>query len=171
VSDSIDQFFAEWRAQAKSGGFPAVPEDAQYLYRIMRICKALGDRLDATCRRHVLTRSQFEAMAVLRRHHPAPLAAKDLMEAAFLTSGSVTAMLGHLLDKGLVVREVHNSDKRRIKVQLTPAGLEKIESAIKERIEDNVAIAQALPEDSRNEINGLLRQVLTGLESMTVTEK
>lgn len=165
MTDSINRFFAEWGPHMGKGGIPMVPEDTHYLYRIMRICKALGDRLDATCRRHGLTRSQFEALAVLRRRHPDPLSAGDLMQAAFLTSGSVTAMLGQLLDKGLVSRNTHGRDKRRIQVQLTPAGMEKIEAATAERVRDNVALARLLPEESRANINQAMRAFLAALEA------
>lgn len=166
MTDSIDTFFAEWAEQSGSGGLPKLPKDAQYIYRIARACKILGDRLDSTCARHDLTRSQFEAMAVLRRRHPEPLGAGDLMRAAFLTSGSVTAMLNQLLDKELVRRKVRKEDRRRIEVQLTPAGLKKIEAAVAERIRDNLALARLLPKAARQEVNSHMRQFLAAAEAL-----
>lgn len=166
MTDSIDAFFVEWAVQMEEAGLPGIPADAQFIYRISRMCKLLGDRLDASCARHDLTRSQFEAMAVMRRRHPQPLGAGDLMKAAFLTSGSVTAMLNQLLDKGLVQRQTHKQDKRRIEVQLTAAGRAKIEAAIRDRIQDNVAMAHTLPEQDRAGINLLMRRFLATIESM-----
>jgi len=171
MTDSIDKFFEEWAAQREKSGLPTLPEDAQYIYRIARMCKVLGERLDATCVRHDLTRSQFEAMAVLRRRHPEPLSAGDLMEAAFLTSGSVTAMLNQLLDKGLVQRQTNKEDKRRIEVLLTGEGMKKIESAIEERIQDNLALARLLPKGSREDMNRLMRQCLVMVEALEEGKK
>lgn len=170
MSDSIDTFFEEWGIQALSGWPPELPEDIQYIYRIARMCKILGDRLDATCARHGLTRSQFEAMAVLRRRHPEPLNAGDLMLAAFLTSGSVTAMLNQLLDKGLVQRQAHKEDRRRIEVLLTPAGIQKIETAVQERIEDNIALGRLLPENSRKRMNLHMKEFLAAVEAQDAAE-
>lgn len=171
MTDSIDRFLAEWAVQMAKSGLPELPPDAQYIYRMARVCKILGDRLDATCARHDLTRSQFEAMAVLRRRHPEPLSAGDLMKAAFLTSGSVTAMLNQLLDKNLVQRQPHKEDRRRIEVQLTPEGIRKIEAAIAERIQDNVALARLLPKKPREEINSLMRHFLAAAEALEDTGK
>jgi DNA-binding MarR family transcriptional regulator len=171
MTDSIDRFFSEWAVQMEKAGLPGVPQDTQYIYRMARVCKILGDRLDATCARHDLTRSQFEAMAVLRRRHPEPLSAGDLMKAAFLTSGSVTAMLNQLLGKDLVQRQPHKEDRRRIEVQLTPEGIKKIEAVIAERIQDNVALAHLLPEKPREEINHLMRHFLAAAEALEGTPK
>lgn len=166
MTDTIDEFLAQWGQQRSDGGWPPpLPEDIQYIYRIARVCKLLGDRLDATCERHGLTRSQFEAMAVLRRRYPEPLSAGDLMQAAFLTSGSVTAMLNQLQDRGWVIRQPAAQDRRRIEVQLTLEGIRRIEPAIAERIADNTAIARSLPDEARAQIDRPLRQLLAALEA------
>ena len=169
MTDSIDKFFSEWSPRLERGKLPNLPEDAQFVYRFMRVCRILGDRLDATCRRHGLTRSQFEAMAIMLRRHPEPLGAGDLMKAAFLTSGSVTAMLNQLMRNGLVHRQAHKEDKRRIEVQLTAAGRQRIEAAISERIRDNTSLARLLPEEPRTELNRCMRQFLAAAEALAET--
>ncbi len=171
MSDSIDQFFKEWDSQLGLSGLPKLPDDIQYIYRIARISKILGERLDATCNRLSLTRSQFEAMAVMRRRYPEPLCAGDLMSAALLTSGSVTAMLNQLLARGWVQRRANKEDKRRIEVQLTAAGKKIVEEAIHERIQDNTALARLLPKEQRTELNRVIKQLLSSLEALDDTDK
>lgn len=129
--------------------------------------KLLGDRLDSTCQRHGLTRSQFEVMAVLRRHDPEPLSAGDLMNAAFLTSGSVTSLLDQLQQKGWIVRQPTPGDRRRLDVRLTPEGIRIIEPAVIERISDNSQIASLVPPELRANINQAMREILSILESST----
>lgn len=164
MSDSIDHFFAEWATQHVD--LPPLDGEMQFVYRIARVSKILGERLDASCARHGLTRSQFEAMAVLRRRHPVPLSAQDLMDASFLTSGSVTAMLRQLVAMGLVTRSPDPVDGRRIQVSLTPRGITVIEAAVRERLQDNAALARLLPETSRAQLNTRMRDFLSALESL-----
>jgi len=171
MKDAIDNFFFQWGQQRQVGDWPPpLPGDIQYVYRIARISRLLGERLDATCARHDMTRSQFEALATLRRHDPKPLSAGDLMRAAMLTSGSVTAMINQLLTRGWIERQSAGHDRRRIEVQLTTEGRRCIEPAISERIADNIAIAHGLPKASRKQIDNLLRQLLVSLELPATSE-
>lgn len=166
MKDAIDDFFSEWGQQRQSGGWlPPLPNDIQYVYRIARICRLLGERLDATCARHDMTRSQFEALAMLRRRYPLPLSAGDLMQGALLTSGSVTAMVNQMLARGWIERQACEQDKRRIEVRLTEEGKQRIEAALSERILDNTAIAHELPAADRIRIDALVRRLLAALEA------
>jgi len=167
MTDSIDRFFAEWGGQQAS--LPPLDPDMQYIYRIARVSRILGDRLDATCARLGLTRSQFEAMAVLRRRAPEALSAQDLMAASFLSSGSVTAMLKQLIDRGLVQRATDPQDGRRIRVWLSERGVEVIEVAVRERASDNAELARLLPPPARQHMNTLMREFLTALEAIEDT--
>lgn len=162
--DSIDRFFEQWAAQGLE--LPHGSRDFQYIYRIARISKILGSRLDATCAKHGLTRSQFEALAALKRLHPQPLCAQDLMDASLLTSGSVTAMINQLLKRELVERDQHQGDRRRIQIRLTKKGRKVVEAAIQERLEDNSMLANLLPEPERARLNRLMRRLLVAMEAL-----
>lgn len=164
MKDSIDRFFEEWTAQGIP--LPKGLQEIQYIYRIIKVSKLLGVRLDATCARHGLTRSQFEALAALRRMQPKPLCAQELMEASLLTSGSVTSMINQLLKMGLVERDLHEQDRRRIQIRLTRKGLKVIEAAVQERLEDNRQLALLLPKQDRSELNQLMRDLLIGMERL-----
>lgn len=161
MDDSIDRFFAQWKARNMH-----LSRQVQYIYRIARISKILGRRLDATCAKHGLTRSQFEALAALRRMHPTPLSAQQVMDASLLTSGSVTAMINQLLVAGLVERDVATDDRRRIQIRLTRDGMRAIDVAIRERVDDNTQLAKLLPVKDQDAINGLLRRLLSAMEAL-----
>lgn len=160
----MDHFFARWRAQGVPG--IEIREDVHYLYRIVRICKILGQRVEATCTRHGLTRSQYEALSALLRHSPTPLSAQDLMEASMLTSGSVTAMINHLVASGLVERHQNPQDRRRIEVRITPAGTRVVKAAIYDRLADNETLAQLLQGDDQKQADRLMRKLLASLEGL-----
>ncbi|MCP5382229.1 MAG: MarR family transcriptional regulator [Kordiimonadaceae bacterium] len=162
MSDSIDQFFSEWSSQVTT--LPDITKEMQYIYRIAKISRILGERLDQTCNLFGITRSQFEAMAVLRRLHPKALNAQEIMQASMLTSGSVTAMINQLLNAGLVKRKADPEDARRIQITLTTKGIRIIEAALKDRINDNKKLANLLTMDDRQKMNDLMRDLLTKLE-------
>jgi DNA-binding MarR family transcriptional regulator len=164
MGDAIDLFFSEWSTQKIN--IPPLTEDMQYIYRIARVSRILGERLDATCSFFGITRSQFEAMAVLRRRHPTPLSANEIMQASMLSSGSVTPMIKQLTMAGLVERKQHAEDGRRIDISLTEKGIELIESALSERITDNKQLSELMPADERHQLNDLMRKFLTSLESL-----
>ncbi|MEZ4387240.1 MAG: MarR family transcriptional regulator [Candidatus Krumholzibacteriia bacterium] len=164
MSDRVDRFLAEWNEQDLE--LPQLRPEVGFVYRIAGASKLLGQRLDATCRRFGLTRSQYEALAVLRRKHPRPLCAQDIMDASLLTSGSVTAMINQLLKAGHVERDLNPDDRRRIQVRLTPAGTRLIEAAVQERAADNARLARLLSRADREHMNGLMRRFLEQLSAM-----
>lgn len=168
MTDSIDRFFAEWAEQDID--LPAFTDDVAYIYRFAAVSRLLGARLDATCAAFGITRSQYEAMAVLRRHHPDPLSAQEIMQASMLSSGSVTAMVNQLIKAGLVRRTIDKADARRVQVSLTDRGRTLIEGALAERVTDNIALSRLLPARDRKQMNALMRTFLSAFETLNSRE-
>ncbi|MBY4597131.1 MarR family transcriptional regulator [bacterium BD-1] len=162
MADSIDHFFARWRAQAIPG--IDIREDVHYLYRMVRICKLLSQRVEACCTRHGLTPSQYEALSALLRHSPTPLSAQDLMAASMLTSGSVTAMISQLVSSGLVERTQCPKDRRRIEVRITAEGTRVVKAAIFDRLTDNELLSRLLEGSDQKQADRLMRKLLASLE-------
>ncbi|MBV2168279.1 MAG: MarR family transcriptional regulator [Bdellovibrio sp.] len=169
MNDSIDIFFEEWLQQRAS--LPALSPDIQFIYRIARLSKILGQRLDRTLVKYELTRSQFEALAALRRKHPEPLCAQDLMEASLLTSGSVTAMINQMIKAQWVERDLHSEDRRRIQIRLTNKGKNKVEAVLRERIKDNTLLANLVSKTEQNKMNLMLKKYLMLLEDLESKEE
>src|SRR5215212_8840967 len=67
-----------------------------------------------------LTATQLAAMATLRRH--GPLTAGELAGHEKVSPPSMTRILGHLSDLGLVDRRSHPSDGRQVLVELSATG-------------------------------------------------
>ena len=61
--------------------------------------------------------------------HKGPLTVKQIGEKVLLTSGSMTAAVDRLADRGLVIRTDDARDRRARIIQLTPEGRELIERA------------------------------------------
>jgi DNA-binding MarR family transcriptional regulator len=101
-----------------------------------------------------LTLPQFRALVYLSRRQGSSLS--DVAEHLGLTAPSTSVMVDGLVSRGLVARQVHPDDRRRVILALTPAGQAAMESAhemtenrLAERLEDlpepeRAAIVQAM---------------------------
>lgn len=67
-----------------------------------------------------LTASQLAVMATLRRH--GPLTAGELAAQEKVSPPSMTRILGHLSDLGLIDRRTHPRDGRQVLVELSETG-------------------------------------------------
>lgn len=70
---------------------------------------------------HDLTEQQWRVLRALTRHE-GPLAVGELAEATFLLGPSLTRILSHLGERGLVERSVAAEDQRRGLISLTESG-------------------------------------------------
>jgi len=75
-----------------------------------------------------LTGPQFGLMGTL--HHKGPLSPSELCEIMMVTPANITGMIARLKKLGLVERRRLSSDRRCLKIDLTPLGREKVENLI-----------------------------------------
>ncbi len=98
---------------------------------LLTAMRSLQSALD-TCDRQVAERlglclNDARALRFVRDNGPVP--ARHLMVELDLTSGSVTALLDRMEDRGLVERSADAKDRRVVRVQATPMGRSAIETA------------------------------------------
>lgn len=75
-----------------------------------------------------LTGPQFGLLGTL--HHKGPLSPSELCEIMMVTPANITGMISRLKKLGLVERRRLSSDRRCLKIDLSPLGREKVESLI-----------------------------------------
>ncbi len=102
------------------------------------------------------------ALSYLRDHDGAPQ--QELAEALCMDANNVVLLLNELEDLGHVARRRDPDDRRRHRVELTPAGRSALINAerAQETIEDDVL--QALDADERATLWRLLKRALKGAE-------
>jgi DNA-binding MarR family transcriptional regulator len=88
-----------------------------------------------------------------------------------LSSGAMTARLDRLEERGFVRRLPDPDDRRGVLVELTKAGLEAYFAAVDVQAAKEQAIAHALTERERAQLNGLLRKLILGFEQPGETAK
>lgn len=118
----------------------------------------------ATFARYGLDVPSFDVLAALRRSgEPYQLTPTALMRTALVTSGAITQRLDRLEEKGLITRVRSDADGRAVVVTLTAAGRAALDAALPDHLETERHLLTGLPDADREQLAGLLRQLLVAL--------
>jgi DNA-binding MarR family transcriptional regulator len=155
--DMIDELQDDWSEER-----PDLDSEAMgIVLRIQALEKILGDQVSDHLRRHGLQWWQYDVLSALRRQgKPYRMAATELAEAGMLTSGAMTHRIDRLEQKGLVRRLQDPQDRRRVLVELTSEGHERVENATEARFEIAAAAVSGLDRKKRRQLSNLLRSLL-----------
>lgn len=132
------------------------------LWKASRAVEAQAQRSIA---RFGMVQSDFGVLEALL--HRGPLNAKQLGEKVLLTSGSMTAAVDRLAERGLVRREDDADDRRACIVQLTAAGRRLIERAFAQHRAEMEEALEGFPVEERRTLLPLLRQLGRTAEAST----
>ena len=94
--------------------------------QMMRAADAVTTRMHRHLADSGLTISQFGVLEAL--YHLGPLCQRDIGMKILKTSGNMTTVIDNLEKRKLVVRVKDLADRRRISVELTPAGFDLIDT-------------------------------------------
>lgn len=155
--DIIDDLQADWNEER-----PDLDSEAMgVVLRIQALDKLLGDQAAERLQDFGLQWWQYDVLSTLRRQgRPYRLAATALAEASMLTSGAMTNRIDRLEQKGLVHRLHDPEDRRRVLVELTRKGRERVDNATKARFEIAASAVSVLDRGSRRQLSDLLRSLL-----------
>jgi DNA-binding MarR family transcriptional regulator len=129
------------------------------LPRVMRCA-----RVEAHRRRSLdLTTPQFRSLRMLERYGAVSL--NDLAQRLDLTAPTTSRVVQALTAQGLVTREVDQVDRRRIVLQLTNVGREKLEMLKGEMI---AALTRRLENISSEDLTVVMRSLLILREAFAV---
>lgn len=96
--------------------------------RLLGVTRGAENRLrDYLRRAHGTTLPRFDVMAALWRRRDG-VTMSELSRLLLVSNGNATAVVDRLEADGMVRREAEDGDRRRIRVRLTPAGLEAFET-------------------------------------------
>jgi len=155
--DIIDELQADWSEER-----PDLDGEAMgVVLRIQALNKLLGDQVAARLQDFGLHWWQYDVLSALRRQgRPYRMAATALAEASMLTSGAMTNRIDRLEQEGLV-RRIHDpGDRRRVLVELTRKGRERVDYATEARFDIAQAAVSGLDSKSRRQLSNLLRSLL-----------
>jgi len=155
--DIIDDLQADWSEER-----PDLDSEAMgVVLRIQALEKLLGDQVAERLQDFGLQWWQYDVLSALRRQgKPYRMAATELAEASMLTSGAMTNRIDRLEEEGLVRRSHDPADRRRVLVELTRKGRQRVDNATRARFEIAAAAVSGLDRESRRQLSDLLRSLL-----------
>jgi DNA-binding MarR family transcriptional regulator len=159
--DAVDAILSQWERER-----PDLDVSAMGTIGRLKRCAALVQKqLDATFAEFGLTAWEFDVLATLRRSGaPYSLAPTALFSALMVTSATMTNRLQRLEARGWVMRQANPGDARSVLVQLTPAGLERIDRAVEAHVANESRIVASLSRVERAALDVQLSRWLAVLE-------
>ncbi len=94
-----------------------------------------------------------------------PVTAGELAQAIDLDAGAMTRQLDQLEKKGLLRRVRHEHDRRALRIEVTPAGVEMNKQSMLHADRVLASAQQALQQDEVQQLNDYLRRMLDALRS------
>ena len=121
--DIIDALRKDWNEER-----PDLDSEAMgVVLRIHALDRILGEQVAARLQEFALQWWQYDVLSALRRQgKPYRMAATELAEASMLTSGAMTNRIDRLQAEGLVRRVRDRADRRRVLVELSEKGLDRV---------------------------------------------
>ncbi len=137
-TDTIDDLQNDWARQR-----PDLDADPMgVVLRIVSLARRFQDQAAERLAAHGMEWWRYDALsALLRQGPPWRLTASELAEAGMLTSGAMTHRIDRLASEGLVRRVRDEADGRRVLVELTERGRQRVDAASEARF---AAAAEAL---------------------------
>jgi DNA-binding MarR family transcriptional regulator len=121
-----------------------------------RVLVAVAARSLADAGEHV-TLPQYRALVVLASRGPQGVA--ELAEAVAVTPPTASRMCDRLVRKGLVKRRTARTDRRQVRIGLTPAGREIIDDVTKRRRAEIADLVANVPHEARVSVVEALQQL------------
>ncbi|MCX6373891.1 MAG: MarR family transcriptional regulator [Actinobacteria bacterium] len=88
-----------------------------------------------------------------------PLGPTALAQRLHMGTGATTALLDRLEEQGRIARRTHESDRRKIVVQITAHGRDEVMARAHPMVDEVIAMVQGLPADERPVIHGFLEDL------------
>ena len=131
-----------------------------YVISLYRAHESHQHHAYAVMRKHGLTPAEFDVLATLRRSPPpGDLTPSEIQQAMLITSGGLTKVLQQLETRGLVTRTTSKSDRRSKPVQLSPAAVKLIETAMSELMAvTGIRVKERLSEKEIKNLTRLLKK-------------
>lgn len=162
ASDEVDEAERDWRCERPDLDVTSIG----VVTRIERIGHHLEGKRKRLLAELATDRGAMDVLAMLRRAgQPYRRNAGQLTKSALITSGGVSQRLEKLEQAGLITRHVGVSDRRRVDVQLTPAGVELVDGVLADLTRhDQLLLDTAMEPREQELLRSLRRKLLASLE-------
>lgn len=161
-TDPVDAIVAQWRRERPDLDLEAMAVAG----RLGRLLLVAQREIETVFVEHGLRRGEFDVLAALRRSgEPFELSPSKLADTLMLSRAGMTGRLDRLESVGLVRRVADTHDRRAVRVALTPAGRELVDTVVTEHVANETRMLSVLTAGERRELDRLTRILLNSLES------
>jgi len=161
VKDDVDVILGQWACECPD----LDTSPMAIIARISRITPLINDQLSGVFSCTGLDFPTFDVLATLRRSGPPyELTPGQLASSMTITPGATAQRLTKLEQQGLITRTHNNTDRRKVTVGLTEAGLARIEDAIDKHANAEHSSLSIFTHEERATFVSLLRRLLISLE-------
>ncbi|MGE8281648.1 MAG: MarR family winged helix-turn-helix transcriptional regulator [Stenotrophomonas sp.] len=155
----------ETRIDATCERWPGFPREPAVLVRLVKVIyKAVHDRANGVLREHDLSHAEYNILMMLYGTPARALNPSELAEAATEKSANITRLTDQLCGKGLVERIPDTTDRRKLGLNLTKAGLRCVEGVLPKMAELLVEQVQGLDTKEQHQLERLLKKMLDGFD-------
>lgn len=157
MSDEVDRVVDAWEVVR-----PDLKAEPLHIWsRLDRLSGVLEKHRKRAFTDHQVESWEFDVLAALRRGgEPYELSPGQLVVETHVTSGTMTNRIDRLVARGAVTRETSTSDRRSVRVRLTPAGLHLVDGAFAALLEVEEGLLEGWSPDDRAHLAGYLRRLL-----------
>ena len=155
--DEVDRLVAAWERERPDLDVRPM----HVLSRVTRLARHLDLARRQAFAEHRLETWEFDVLSALRRAGPPyELSPGRLIRETMVTSGTMTNRVDRLVASGLVERSADPADRRGVIVRLTPAGRNRVDSALAGLLEHERLLLADLSSEERDSLADLLRTVV-----------
>ena len=160
-SDRVDEVVAAWTRERPDLDLAPIGVAG----RLGRVALLLGPAQDRTFAELGLENGGFDVLASLRRAGtPYVLTPSRLADSLMLSRAGMTSRIDRLEAAGLVTRTLDPEDRRSFLVQLTQAGLDRVDAAMTAHTANVTRLLAPLSAAELASLDRVLRKLLRGLE-------
>lgn len=159
--DHVDRILQQWAQERPDLDVSPIG----VIGRISRASRRLERALARNFGRFGLTNASYDVLAALRRvGSPYRLSPTQLYSSLMISSGTMTNRIDQLERAGLVTRVPDPTDRRGILVELTPQGLELVDTVVAAHAATEQRLVSVLTDEEKAVLVGTLRKLLLALE-------
>ncbi|MBF6244621.1 MULTISPECIES: MarR family winged helix-turn-helix transcriptional regulator [Nocardia] len=160
MGDSVDRIVEQWRIERPD----LDPSPMGTVGRIKRAARILEQGISAILAQHDQQLWEFDLLATLMRSGPPyQLTAGALTDSAMITAGAMTNRVDRLVKRDLVSRKVDPENRRSILISLTERGRELVGATLSDHVANEARMLGALSAAEQEQLDQLLRKLLTSL--------
>ncbi|WP_419995322.1 MarR family winged helix-turn-helix transcriptional regulator [Streptomyces boninensis] len=157
MADAVESVLDQWRRECPDLDVSPIG----VVGRIMRLSRLWDKEIKGFLAEHGLEPGEFDILSTLRRAgEPYELTAGTFLKASLVTTGAITLRVDRMAAKGLVTRVPGDTDRRSVRIRLTPHGLEVIDRVLPLHLANEARLVEALDAGERQHLAGTLAALL-----------